>query len=104
MFVHVLVRIARSEIGVVGGQQKVVKAAQDTSNLASKKLKEKSLLLGEGLSFLRVYMPEVQEPGRRHPRGGRAKTLEVLGILPKAPRARSTVACALGPSKKICAP
>ena len=37
--------------------------------------KAKNLLLGEGQSLLRAHVPKTQEPGRRHPRGGRAKTV-----------------------------
>ena len=37
--------------------------------------KAKNLLLGEGQCLLRAHFPKAQEPGRRHPRDGRAKTV-----------------------------
>ena len=38
-------------------------------------LKAKNLLLGEGQNLLRANFPKAQEPGRRHPRDGRTKSV-----------------------------
>ena len=63
---------------MAGEQNKVVEAAQDEASpttLPGEPPKAKNLLLGEGQSLLRAHFPKAQEPGRRHPRDGRAKTV-----------------------------
>ena len=71
------VRVERTALGIVGGQNKVVEAVQDEASpttLPGESPEAKNLLLGEGQSLLRAHFPKAQEPGRRHPRDGRAQT------------------------------
>jgi hypothetical protein len=55
-----------------------VEAVQDEASpttLPGEPPKAKNLLLEEDQSLLRAHFPKAQEPGRRHPRDGRAQTV-----------------------------
>jgi hypothetical protein len=78
VFVRDRARVERTALGIAGGQSKVVEAAQDEASpttLPGELPKAKNFMLGEGQGLLRAYFPKAQEPGRRHPRDGRAKTV-----------------------------
>ena len=78
VFVRDRVRVECTALGIAGGQSKVVEAVQDEASpttLPGETLKAKNLLLGEGQSLLRAHFPKAKEPGRRHPRDGRAQTV-----------------------------
>ena len=95
-------RVERTALGIAGGQNKVVEAAQDEASptpLPVEPPKAKNLLLGEGRSLLRAHFPRAQEPGRCHPRDGRAKTVAAGRELAERADDRPTTACASGPSR-----
>ena len=78
VFVRDRVRVGRTALGIVGGQNKVVETVQDEaspSTLPGESPEAKNLLLGEGQSLLRAHFPKAQESGRRHPHGGLAQTV-----------------------------
>ena len=55
-----------------------MEAVQDEASpttLPGEPPKAKNPLLGEGQSLLRAHFPKAQEPGRRHPRGGREQSV-----------------------------
>ena len=72
------VRVERTALGIAGGQNEVVEAVQNEASptpLPGEPPKAKNLLLGEVQSLLWAHFTKAQEPGRRHPRGGRAQTV-----------------------------
>ena len=77
VFVRDCVRVERTALGIVGGQNKVVEAVDEASptTLPGEPPEAKNLLFGEGQSLLRAHFPKAQESGRRHPRDGRAQTV-----------------------------
>jgi hypothetical protein len=78
VFVRGRVRVERAALEIAGEQIEVVEAAQDEAiptPLPGEPPKAKNLLLGEDQSPLRARFPKAQEPGRHHPRDGRAKTV-----------------------------
>ena len=77
-FLRYRVRVERTALGIAGGQNKVVEAAQDEARptmLPGETPKAKNLLFGEGQSLLRAHFPKAQEPGRRHLRDRRSQTV-----------------------------
>ena len=78
VFVRDRVRVERTALGIAGGQNKVVVAAQDIASpttLTGEPPEAKSLLLEEGQSLLRAHFSKAKESGRRHSRDGRAQTV-----------------------------
>ena len=71
-------RVERTALGIAGGQNEVVEAVQDeasTTPLPGEPPKAKNHLLGESQRLLLAHFSKAQEPGRRHPRDGRAQTV-----------------------------
>ena len=57
------VRVERTALGIVGGQNEVVEAVQDEASptlLPGEPPKSKNLLLGGGLSLLRAQIPKLK--------------------------------------------
>jgi hypothetical protein len=68
--------LARGGRGIAGGEQKIVKAAQDESSpaaLCRKTPEAQGLLLAERQGVLRRHRPEAHDAGSAHPCDGRAK-------------------------------
>ena len=87
VFVRDRVRVERTALGIVGGQNKVVEAVQDeasSTTLPGEPPEAKHLLLGEGQSPLRAHFPKAQRV--RFLREHRARVIPANPILLAAVR------------------